>query len=115
MNSLLDLARRLVGPEYGESSNAGRNELENRFVEKVTFASADEIVDMLDVMLAEDWMALPAWARNLAFRLACLQRPNDVTLLRNAADDLLYFGPDWDEIAYELRRRADSIEGGSSH
>ncbi|RKN49756.1 hypothetical protein D7193_32315 [Micromonospora costi] len=67
---------------------------------------------MLDVMLEEDWMGLPVWARNLAFRLACLQRPEDVELLRVAACDLHAFGPDWDAIAAELHRRADRLEAG---
>ncbi|MFE6806969.1 hypothetical protein ACFVEN_35750 [Streptomyces sp. NPDC057681] len=35
-------------------------------------------------------MAMPVWARNLAFRLACLQRPDDPELLREAAADLLF-------------------------
>ncbi|MET8352943.1 MULTISPECIES: hypothetical protein [unclassified Micromonospora] len=78
----------------------------------MTFASADEIVAMLKVMLEEDWMGLPVWARNLAFRLACLQRPADVELLRVAANDLHAFGPDWDDIAAELHRRAGRLEAG---
>ena len=82
------------------------------YVEVVTFASADEIVAMLKVMLEEEWMALPVWARNLAFRLACLQRPEDTELLRAAASDLYAFGPDWDTIAEDLNRRADALVAG---
>jgi hypothetical protein len=82
------------------------------FVERVTFAPADEILAVLREIAAEDWMAMPPWARNLAFRLACLQRPTDVAILREAAADLLSFGPDWDAYAYELQNRADQIEGG---
>lgn len=73
------------------------------FVERVTFAPADEILAVLREIAAEDWMAMPPWARNLAFRLACLQCPADVAILREAAADLLSFGPDWDAYAYELQ------------
>ncbi|MEU4679164.1 hypothetical protein [Micromonospora sp. NPDC023737] len=103
--SLLELARLLAGRVYSER-------VASAYVEVVTFAAADEIVAMLDVMLEEDWIGLPVWARNLAFRLACLQRPEDVELLRVAANDLHAFGPDWDGIAAELRRRADRLEAG---
>ncbi|MET7663965.1 hypothetical protein ABZT45_38720 [Streptomyces sp. NPDC005356] len=61
--------------------------------------------------LAENWMAMPVWARNLAFRLACLQRPDDPELLREAAADLLSFGPDWDHFAEELKARATRLDG----
>ncbi|MEU7778240.1 MULTISPECIES: hypothetical protein [Micromonospora] len=101
--SLLELARMLAGREY-----SGR--VASAYVEVVTFASADEIVAMLEVMLREDWIGLPVWARNLAFRLACLQRPEDVELLRLAAGDLNAFGPDWDAIATDLQRRADRLD-----
>ncbi|WP_367324973.1 hypothetical protein [Streptomyces sp. HUAS ZL42] len=86
------------------------NEAAREFVEKLTFATADEILAMLRDVLAEDWMALPPWARNLAYRLACLQRPDDPRLLREAAADLLSFGPDWDTFAEDLRRRAAELE-----
>ncbi|MFF4880838.1 hypothetical protein [Micromonospora sp. NPDC000668] len=101
---LLELARLLAGRHHDRVASA--------YVEVITFASADEIVAMLKVMLEEDWMGLPVWARNLAFRLACLQRPEDVELLRVAASDLRAFGPDWDTIAEELYHRADSLVAG---
>ncbi|MET7819718.1 hypothetical protein [Micromonospora zamorensis] len=103
--SLLELARLLAGRRYSER-------VASAYVEVVTFASADEIVAMLEVLLEEDWIGLPVWARNLAFRLACLQRPEDVALLRVAASDLHAFGPDWDAIAVELHSRADRLEAG---
>ncbi|MEU4472082.1 hypothetical protein [Micromonospora sp. NPDC023888] len=78
----------------------------------MTFASADEIVAMLEVLPEEAWIGLPVWARNLALRLACLQRPEDMELLRVAANDLHAFGPDWDTIAAELHRRAGRLETG---
>ncbi|MEV1143905.1 hypothetical protein [Micromonospora sp. NPDC049799] len=102
--SLLELARLLTERHSDRVASA--------YVEVVTFASADEIVAMLTVSLEEDWMGLPVWARNLAFRLACLQRPEDVDLLRTAASDLRAFGPDWDSIAADLGRRADNLEAG---
>ncbi|MBL3669347.1 hypothetical protein JL475_25850 [Streptomyces sp. M2CJ-2] len=86
------------------------NEAAREFVEKLTFATADEILTMLRGVLAEDWTALPPWARNLAYRLACLQRPDDPQLLREAAADLLSFGPDWDAFAQDLKRRAAELE-----
>ncbi|MEV5512333.1 hypothetical protein AB0L50_05145 [Streptomyces flaveolus] len=55
-------------------------------------------------------MGLPPWARNPAYRLACLQRPDDPELLREAAADLLCFGPDWDAEAEDLERRAAELE-----
>jgi hypothetical protein len=99
--SLLELARLLTHRHSARVASA--------FVEVVTFASADEIVGMLKVMLEEDWIGLPVWARNLAFRLACLQRPEDVELLRVAASDLHAFGPDWDNIAEDLYHRAERL------
>lgn len=101
---LLELARLLPDRHSPRVADA--------YVEVITFASADEIVAMLKVMFEEDWMGLPVWARNLAFRLACLQRPQDVDLLHAAASDLRSFGPDWDRIAEELHRRADSLDTG---
>ncbi|WP_431879739.1 hypothetical protein [Micromonospora marina] len=79
------------------------------YIERVTFATRDEIMAMLRKVLEDDWMALAPWARNLAYRLACLQRPDDPQLLREAAADLLSFGPDWDEHAERLRAQADEV------
>ncbi|GAA2318594.1 hypothetical protein OKJ48_03945 [Streptomyces kunmingensis] len=81
------------------------------FIEQITFATPEEILPALRGAVAEDWMAMPVWARNLAFRLACLQRPDDAELLREAAADLLSFGPDWDTHAEELRERAARLDG----
>ncbi|ANP55786.1 hypothetical protein AVL59_44825 [Streptomyces griseochromogenes] len=84
------------------------------FIEKVSFAEPDDILSAVRDVLAEDWMAMPVWARNLAYRLACLQRPDDPGLLREAAADLLSFGPDWDEVAEELKARAAQLESDDS-
>lgn len=80
------------------------------FLEAVTFADADDIVRSLRQAFDQDWMGLPVWVRNLAFRLACLQRPNDADLHRQAAADLRSFGPDWDEVADELVAHAERLD-----
>ncbi|WP_080640570.1 hypothetical protein [Salinispora arenicola] len=109
MSDLVIAARELVDVlDVGDSPRA--SEAAREFVESITFASADEITSMLREVLAEDWMGLPPWARNLAYRLACLQRPNDAELLREAAADLLAFGPDWDAQAAILKEAATRRE-----
>ncbi|MGE7440132.1 hypothetical protein [Kitasatospora sp. NPDC001175] len=50
---------------------------------------------------------LPVWVGNLAYRLALLQRPDDPA---QAAESFGLYGPDWDDIAADLRRRADAVE-----
>ncbi|WP_191892514.1 hypothetical protein, partial [Streptomyces griseoaurantiacus] len=82
---------------------------EHRFIEILTFAEADEILAMLHYVIEEDYFFL-VWARNLAYRLACLQRPDDPDLLREAAIDLFNFGPDWDDISESLKAEADRLD-----
>lgn len=108
MGKLLELARALSSRELGSRGLANVREVEQDFVEVITFASADEIIAVLHTVLDEDWIGLPVWARNLAFRLACLQRPYDAALLREAAGDLLSFGPDWDDVAASMQGGAQS-------
>lgn len=103
-------AARSLGQAIDAADSRAVNEATRDFIEKLTFATADEILAMLRDVLAEDWMALPPWARNLAYRLACLQRPDDPLLLREAAADLLSFGPDWDAFAEDLKKRAAELE-----
>jgi hypothetical protein len=55
-------------------------------------------------------MGLLVCARNLAFRLACLQRPDHPALYREAVADLLSFGPDWDDEARALLQHAETLE-----
>jgi hypothetical protein len=77
----------------------------------LTLADADEIVAMLHELspqLVDGF--LPVWIRNLAYRLAVLQRPDDPALIREAADSLYLHGPDWDEIAAGLRCRPDHLD-----
>jgi hypothetical protein len=113
MSELLALARRLVAPTAAERAEVREGDLQREFVEELTFASSEDIVDMLRTMLKEDWMALPPWARNLAFRLACLQRLTDTELMRIAAADLVAFGPDWNDFARQLEENADRIDAAT--
>ncbi|MFU8874457.1 hypothetical protein [Micromonospora sp. SL4-19] len=110
METLLDLARTLASDQFGERGLAEVRNIEQEFVEVVTFAPADEIVAVLHTVIDENWIGLPVWARNLAYRIACLQRPDDAALLREAATDLRNFGPDWNDIAAAMKERAESLE-----
>ncbi|MEV7725842.1 hypothetical protein AB0P15_14005 [Streptomyces sp. NPDC087917] len=83
---------------------------EFEYVETIIYAGPDEILSMLRTLKAENYIGLPPWARNLAYRIACLQRPDDAALLREAAYDLLAFGPDWDHIAEDLQAKADLLD-----
>ncbi|GAA4976133.1 hypothetical protein GCM10025331_83720 [Actinoplanes utahensis] len=106
----LGAAARNVIPNDDNAGHRAMIDAIRTYVEVVTFAPADEILRVLREIADEDWMAMPPWARNLAYRLVCLQRPDDVSVLREASADLLSFGPDWDRHAHELRDRADRIE-----
>lgn len=85
--------------------------LEQRFIELLTFSTYDEIVWLLDRTYAtpDEFLALPVWIRNLAFRLACLQQPGNAEIRERAATDLRLFGPDWDSIADDLDQEAQRI------
>lgn len=107
MSKLIDLFLNIQS-----SPRLEQNEAEHRFIEALTFSTSPEIVRFLDEMYARDFTALPVWLRNLAFRIACLQEPNNPCLLRKAAADLECFGPDWDDMVTELRNRAKVIETG---
>ncbi|MFI9362032.1 hypothetical protein ACIG5E_13365 [Kitasatospora sp. NPDC053057] len=114
-NTLTDLARCLWGDEYGPTPACEQSwqHKEFYFTERLTFAGPDEILDMLRTLcphLVDGH--LPVWARNLAYRLLLLQRPDDPALMREAANSLYCHGPDWDDIAEDLTRRADALEAG---
>ncbi|MEZ0108619.1 hypothetical protein ABH920_002620 [Catenulispora sp. EB89] len=111
MADLTDLARELC-PGPGEAGHQLPVPLRD-FIETLTFADVDEIRAMVDEFVINVG-PLPVWARNLAYRLACLQRPDNAALLREASIDLWMHGPDWDSIAGELGRRADTIDGGAA-
>ncbi|MFB9431887.1 hypothetical protein [Streptoalloteichus tenebrarius] len=109
MSKLLEAAKLLL-PEASEGrSDDQRLSDKYRFIEILTFADADEILAMLHYVIEEDYFFL-VWARNLAYRLACLQRPDDPDLLREAAIDLFNFGPDWNDISDSLMAEADRID-----
>ncbi|WP_238431322.1 DUF6188 family protein [Streptomyces cavernae] len=111
--SELDQSTRNLILSVDEDGAPGIPDAVRDFIEEVTFADPEDILSALREALADDWMALPVWARNLAYRLACLQRPDDPALLREAAADLLSFGPDWDETAEALKARAAELESQS--
>ncbi|MEE6260758.1 hypothetical protein [Plantactinospora sonchi] len=114
MKSLTELAVDLCAdPEHPERPGNHMNEATWEFIEALTFADADTIMVMIRETIPDLTGDLPVWARNLAFRLACLQRPDDVELLRAAAADLDFHGPDWDEYAEKLLRRANQLDGSS--
>jgi hypothetical protein len=112
MPGLNQITRELVGSVRDDHGTGIPDEVRD-FIEKITFAKPEEILSALREELAIDWMAMPVWARNLAYRLACLQRPDDPQLLREAAADLLSFGPDWDDVAATLKGRAIELESRS--
>ncbi len=110
MTELNDLARELCSG-LGESGYPLADPIRS-FIEVLTFADTEAIESVIDEFVV-DVGPLPVWARNLAYPLACLQRPEDAALLRAAGIDLYLHGPDWDAIAVGLQRRADELEGGS--
>jgi len=67
------------------------------YIEAVCLSSIDELKHMLTVMLNEDYMSFPFWARLLAFRILCSLTPNDTDLKNWAESDISAFGgPEWD-------------------
>ncbi|MEV5828649.1 hypothetical protein AB0L25_24120 [Spirillospora sp. NPDC052242] len=111
--TLTEHARCLYGDEYRPAPACDREHREHYFIEELTFADADAIVAMLDELCPNIVDGrLPVWVRNLAYRLALLQRPDDSALLRRAADNLRLHGPDWDDIAADLTRRAEALRDG---
>jgi len=105
MTSLIELFDS-IPPEPGPE----QSEAEHRFIERLTFSSAQEILDFLDSVLKRDLLLIPVWMRSLPYRLACLQEPENAALLRRAAADLQFVGPDWNDEAEELLRRAEALE-----
>ncbi|MFD3456190.1 hypothetical protein ACFWVC_28935 [Streptomyces sp. NPDC058691] len=109
--TLTEHARCLYGDEYRPTRDCVLDHREHHFVEELTFADAESIIAMLHDLSPHvvDGL-LPVWIRNLAYRLALLQRPDDPALLREAADSLYLHGPEWDDIAADLRRRAEALD-----
>ncbi|MEU0301655.1 barstar family protein [Streptomyces sp. NPDC006175] len=113
MSDLTRVTHELI-ESMNEKHNSNIPDPVRDFIEKVTFATPEDILSALRGALAEDWMAMPVWARNLAYRLVCLHHPDDAELLREAAADLLSFGPDWDEFAEDLKDRATQPRKGKT-
>jgi hypothetical protein len=109
--SLTEHARCLFGDEYREVPECALEHRTHYFVEELTFAAPDDILAMLRTLCPHGVDGrLPVWVRNLAYRLVLLQRPDEPALLREAAGSLWMHGPDWDEIANGMRRRAAFLE-----
>lgn len=109
MKDFDSLAERLVA-EFDAATSCTISDTAREFVELLTFATPEDIVEMLHHSISKDVMGLPIWVRNLAYRLACLQRPEDAQLLREASRDLYLFGPDWDDISASLEARANHMD-----
>ncbi|MEU1283145.1 hypothetical protein [Kitasatospora sp. NPDC005856] len=112
-NTLTDLARCIYGDEHGPAPACELDwaHAESSLIERLTFADAEEILTMLRTLcphLVDGY--LPVRIRNLAYRLLLFQRPDDPALMRDAADSPYLHGPDWDDIAEELKQRADALE-----
>ncbi|GAA2398709.1 hypothetical protein GCM10010191_01840 [Actinomadura vinacea] len=109
--TLTEHARCLYGDEYQTTPECNLEHREHYFVEQLTFADANSILVMLRELSPHRVDGyLPVWIRNLAYRLVLLQRPDEPALMREAAHSLYLHGPDWDDIAADLRRRADALE-----
>jgi hypothetical protein len=109
--TLTEHARCLYGDEYRSKPECDREHREHYFVDELTFADADVILAMLRELcpnVVDGY--LPVWIRNLAYRLVLLQRPDEPSLMREAADSLYMHGPDWDDIATDLRCQADALD-----
>jgi len=111
--TLTEHARCRYGDEYRPTAVPGcaEDSDDRNFIERLTFADADAILAMLHELCPNivDGV-LPVWVRNLAYRLALLQRPDDASLMREAAQNLWMHGPDWDDVAADLERRAAALE-----
>lgn len=105
MGELVEIFRALDGA--GDATRLAR---EHALVERMTFATADELLAFVEEVSQADFLAMPVWLRNLAYRLAVLQDFDNPVVLKKAAGDLLCFGPDWDEYANSLLERAATLE-----
>ncbi|MFV2175213.1 hypothetical protein ACFHW2_12985 [Actinomadura sp. LOL_016] len=109
--TLVEHARCLFGDEYRPTPECGLEHREHYFVEELTFAAPASILAMLDELCPNVVDGrLPVWVRNLAYRLVLLQRPDEPALMRRAAENLWMHGPDWDDIAADLHRKAEALE-----
>ncbi|MER6327180.1 hypothetical protein [Streptomyces coelicoflavus] len=110
-STLTEDARCLCGDEYRPTPECGLDHREHCFVEELTFTDADSILAMLRELSPHVVDGrLPVRVRNLSYRLVLLQRPDGPALMREAAQNLWLHGPDWDDIAAGLAKRADALE-----
>ncbi|MER8184938.1 hypothetical protein [Kitasatospora sp. NPDC094015] len=110
-STLTEQARCLYGDEFRPTPPCDLPHREHHFVQELTFAGPDTILAMLHELCPPPVSGhLPVWIRHLAYRLVLLQRPDELVLMREAADCLELFGPDRDDIAADLRHRADALE-----
>ncbi|GAA2482637.1 hypothetical protein [Winogradskya humida] len=117
-SSLTEHARCVYGDEFQpDAVPCAANHDPHYFIEALTFADADAILAMLRELSPNQLEGyLPVWVRNLAYRLVVLQRPGEPELMREAALNLWTYGPDWDDIAADLKRQAGILEsGGGDH
>jgi hypothetical protein len=100
--------------EHGHSPDIKRlSEAQMYFIEELTFASEPELRNFVGMLWEDPISMLPVWARNLAYRLLCLQCPNDPDVLESAAADLFAHGPDWDAEAERLKAKAKRLRSTS--
>ncbi|MFB4426834.1 hypothetical protein C5F59_037815 [Streptomyces sp. QL37] len=112
---LTEHARCLYGDESRTTPECRLEHREHYFVEELTFADAESILAMLHELSPHVVDGhLPVWIRNLAYRLVLLLRPDEPALLREAAESLWMHGPDWDDIAADMVRRADALGSGEA-
>lgn len=85
-------------------------EAERRFLETLTFSDFKEIMLLLDLVHEHHLLEYPVWAHLLTYRLACLLKPNDSEIRRQAAFWIRCFGPDWDDKADQLEDEARNLD-----
>jgi hypothetical protein len=110
-STLTEHARCVYGDEYRPTPECGLEHSEQTFLEELTFADAESILALFRELCPNVLDGrLPVRIRNLAYRLAVLQRPDDPALLHEAAANLWMHGPDWDDHADDLEARAEALE-----
>ena len=122
MNKLTELAYALYRPIGSPPPNDLLQDYEERirassdFVEYIAYADTEEIKSMLEALLNEEWLSLPVWARTIAYRLICLQEPQNTEILRRAIFDMrCFFDPEWDHLSARLEQELHQIEQGTNN
>lgn len=112
MNDLVEQLNKVIA--LSENDNSRYYEELVILMEQLTFKSSAEIMVMIDYAHEHYFLELPILVRNLAFRLAILQDPENVSLLERAASDLSLFSPDWDEEVKKLDQRIKNLKKDNS-